>query len=98
MQIVEKVDGRSLQHQIAGGGVFLKRLGDFRPWTQACGQCVRDIRQRISRTVRHDELTLAEQLFSLMPICDVAKSVHADKEEKFVAALEGLLQTTDRVD
>ena len=78
----------SRQNQVTGRSLLLKWLRHFRPWSQALRQRIRHIRQRKSRTPRHNERALTKQRLGLMPLRNLGKRIHPDQQKQPVTVLE----------
>src|SRR5467141_2009571 len=91
------MDGGSTQNQISGGGLLAKRARDFRLGTKALRQRVGHVGQRISRAACDDELALAEQRRSVVPLGNIGESIDTDQKQEAVAFLERLLKPLNRI-
>ena len=81
MHVLQQMDRRPPQHQIAIGGLLGEGLA------HGCGgrifrQSIGHIRQRKSWTAGHDELTFAEKRLGLVPVSDIVERVDPDQEKK----------------
>src|SRR6266853_1238174 len=91
------MDRGSMQYQISGGGLLAKWARDFRLRTKALRQRVGHVGQRISRAAGDDELALAEQRLSLVPLGNIGESIDTDQKQEAVAFLERLLKPPNRI-
>src|ERR1700694_5779163 len=91
------MDRGSMQNQISGGGLLAKWAGDFRLGTKALRQSVGHVGQRIPRAACDDELALAEQRLSVVPLGNIGESIDTDQKHEAVAFLERLLKPLNRI-
>src|SRR5215470_14973168 len=92
------MDGRILEHEIALRRLLFKWLRDRCGRPDLLGKRVSDIRQRIAGAAGDNELTLLEESIRLVPLRNVAKSIHADEKRYLIGLAQGLLQAAHGVD
>src|SRR6202022_2397907 len=91
------MDRGSMQNQISCGSMLAKWARDFGLGTKALRQRVGHVGQRISRAACDDELALAEQRLSVVPLGNISKSINTDQKQEAVAFLERLLEPLNRI-
>src|SRR3984893_3466561 len=91
------MDRGSMQNQISGGGLLAKWTRDLRLGTKALRQRVGHVGQRISRAACDDELALAEQRLSVVPLGNIGEGIDTDQKQEAVAFLERRLKPLNRI-
>ena len=97
VHVLQQMDGRSPQHQIALGRLFSEGLAHV-PWRpDLLRQGIGHIGQGVSGAAGHDKFTFAKQGLGLVPVRDLGEGVHANQKKYAVDFLQRLFQTPDRV-
>src|SRR5690348_939064 len=97
MDVLEEVNVRRAQHQLALRRLLAKSLADGLPGSKAFGQSLRHLGEAVPRPVTHDEFRFAQQRLRLFPLGDLQKRVNADEEEEAIALTQGALEAAHRV-
>src|SRR5258708_4897896 len=98
VNLVQQMNGYTLQHKISRGRLLMKRACHFHARTQARWQRVSNISERKPGPAGNHKLALPEQQLCLVPLCDVSEGINADQQKQPIRFLERLLKALDSVD